>query len=126
MLWIPAAAYCLIASILHPAVTGSPFYILFGYLGGLFFWTLAEYLLHRFVLYFPVKTPGKAEILSNLANKANLWLGSITQRRHIWAAVDAELQALAIDISQCRVVFNYSSLIPIAHEIRADRNITSL
>jgi sterol desaturase/sphingolipid hydroxylase (fatty acid hydroxylase superfamily) len=57
VIWIPVAAYFLVAAFLHPAVTGFPLYILLCYLGGLFFWTLAEYLLHRFVFHFPPKTP---------------------------------------------------------------------
>lgn len=60
MLWIPVAAYFLISAILKPGVAGFPSYIPLCFLGGLFFWTLAEYLLHRFVFHFPAKS-AKAE-----------------------------------------------------------------
>ncbi len=57
VIWVPVAVYFLVSAILNPAVSGFPLYIVFSYLGGLFFWTLAEYLLHRFLFHFPPKTP---------------------------------------------------------------------
>jgi dihydroceramide fatty acyl 2-hydroxylase len=56
VLWVPVAVWFLISPILHPVVVGFPFFIPICYLGGLFFWTLAEYLLHRFVFHFPAKS----------------------------------------------------------------------
>jgi sterol desaturase/sphingolipid hydroxylase (fatty acid hydroxylase superfamily) len=62
IIWLPVALGCLIAAILrHPG--GTPItYIPAGFLSGLFLWTLAEYLLHRFVFHFPPRTPGQERI----------------------------------------------------------------
>jgi sterol desaturase/sphingolipid hydroxylase (fatty acid hydroxylase superfamily) len=39
-----------------------PFYIVFGFLTGLFLWTLAEYTLHRFLFHYQPKTPRQERI----------------------------------------------------------------
>ncbi len=56
ILWVPVAGYFLIASILKAPAGHFPFYIPIGFLAGLFVWTFAEYMLHRFVFHFEPKS----------------------------------------------------------------------
>ncbi len=55
LIWLPVSLYFLITAILKAPAGTFPFYILLGLLLGLFFWTLAEYTLHRFVFHFSAK-----------------------------------------------------------------------
>lgn len=56
ILWLPVAGYFLVKSILLAPSGVFPVYIPVGFLLGLFIWTISEYILHRFVFHFPVKT----------------------------------------------------------------------
>ena len=49
-IWIPVVASCLIYSIFLKTLSFWGIFI--GYVAGLFLWTLAEYLLHRFLFHF--------------------------------------------------------------------------
>ncbi len=54
VIWLPVVGIFLFLSI----TSNTSLSILFaGFVLGLFFWTLAEYSLHRFVFHFPAKTP---------------------------------------------------------------------
>lgn len=63
VIWLPVALYFLISSIVNSSVGVFPFYIPFGFLFGLFLWTLAEYTLHRFVFHFPAKSQKAEKII---------------------------------------------------------------
>lgn len=55
IIWLPVVGFFIYRSvILNP---GSLYILPAGMLLGLFLWTLAEYLLHRFLFHFPAKTP---------------------------------------------------------------------
>lgn len=54
VIWLPVIGLFIYLSIVSKAPIGV---IIGGILLGLFIWTLAEYLLHRFVFHFPAKTP---------------------------------------------------------------------
>lgn len=55
VIWLPVSIYFMVSSILKAPSGIFPYYIPLGFLGGLFFWTLAEYTLHRFLFHMPVK-----------------------------------------------------------------------
>jgi sterol desaturase/sphingolipid hydroxylase (fatty acid hydroxylase superfamily) len=63
IIWIPVFVYFMYTAIRDylaaPVATGGsfPLHIVLGFPLGLLLWTLAEYLLHRFVFHFPPKTP---------------------------------------------------------------------
>jgi sterol desaturase/sphingolipid hydroxylase (fatty acid hydroxylase superfamily) len=64
LIWIPVSAYFMYIAIRDHLAAVSldgggtfPLPIVLGFPLGLFLWTLAEYLLHRFVFHFPPKTP---------------------------------------------------------------------
>jgi len=53
-IYIPVISYLLYRSI---AVYSLPFFYIIGLLtGGIFIWTFAEYMLHRFIFHIPIKT----------------------------------------------------------------------
>lgn len=53
VIWLPVAGYFVYRSIW---IENSPFLLLsIGMLAGLFLWTFAEYILHRFLFHFPAK-----------------------------------------------------------------------
>jgi len=53
VIWLPVVGYFLYRSLM---AEGQPIYFLpLGFFGGLFLWTFAEYLLHRFLFHFPAK-----------------------------------------------------------------------
>ena len=53
VIWLPVVGYFIYQAV---AVEDQPFYFLpTGLLGGLFLWTFAEYILHRFLFHFPAK-----------------------------------------------------------------------
>lgn len=60
ILWVPIVILLLVWSVQTDPRAGFPLYILGVFVGGLFLWTLGEYILHRFVFHYPAKTP-KAE-----------------------------------------------------------------
>jgi len=55
VIWLPVALFFLIWSIAHAPAGAFPVVIPLGFLVGLFLWTLAEYVLHRFLFHMPVK-----------------------------------------------------------------------
>lgn len=52
VIWLPVAVIFLVLAIRNRASFSSPALIAAGVIGGLFLWTLAEYLLHRFLFHF--------------------------------------------------------------------------
>lgn len=56
IIWLPLALFFLVRSIINVAGNAFPIYIPVGLIIGLFLWTLAEYLLHRFIFHFPAKS----------------------------------------------------------------------
>ena len=56
IIWAPVAIFFLVSAIINRPLAVSPLYIPLVFLIGLFFWTLAEYLLHRFVFHFHAKS----------------------------------------------------------------------
>ncbi len=64
IIWLPFVLYMLVGEIVAVRARGGGWgYIPAAFLVGLFFWTLAEYLLHRFVFHFSPRTPGQEKIL---------------------------------------------------------------
>ena len=60
VIWLPVVGFFIYRSIIQ---NGSRIVIIpIGVLAGLFLWTLAEYLLHRFLFHFPAKTPSQERI----------------------------------------------------------------
>jgi sterol desaturase/sphingolipid hydroxylase (fatty acid hydroxylase superfamily) len=55
VIWLPVALFFLVWSIVHAPAGAFPVFIPLGFLVGLFLWTLAEYVLHRFLFHMPVK-----------------------------------------------------------------------
>lgn len=55
IIWLPVALFFLVWSIVKAPAGIFPFYIPVGFILGLILWTLAEYLLHRFLFHMPVK-----------------------------------------------------------------------
>ncbi|HNR02396.1 MAG TPA: sterol desaturase family protein [Anaerolineaceae bacterium] len=55
IIWLPVALFFLILSIIKAPAGAFPAYIPLGFVIGLFLWTLAEYVLHRFLFHMPVK-----------------------------------------------------------------------
>ena len=62
IIWLPVALYFMVSAILQrPA--GAWLHIPAGFVIGLFVWTLAEYLLHRFVFHFQARAPWQERII---------------------------------------------------------------
>jgi putative flippase GtrA len=57
MIWTPVAVYFLVSAIAGRPTNASPVYIPVAFLVGVFAWTCAEYVVHRFVFHFPPRTP---------------------------------------------------------------------
>ncbi len=55
VIWLPVALFFLVWSIVNAPAGVLPVHIPIGFLVGLILWTLAEYLLHRFLFHMPVK-----------------------------------------------------------------------
>ncbi len=62
MIWTPVAVYFLVSAIAGRPTNASPLYIPVAFLVGLFVWTLAEYVVHRFVFHFPPRTPWQERV----------------------------------------------------------------
>ncbi len=56
-IWGPVSLFFLVRAIVLRAANASPVYILVAFLIGVFLWTLAEYLLHRFLFHLTPHTP---------------------------------------------------------------------
>jgi sterol desaturase/sphingolipid hydroxylase (fatty acid hydroxylase superfamily) len=52
VIWAPVALYFMARAIIRRDLFASPVHIVLAFLLGLFIWTLAEYVLHRFVFHF--------------------------------------------------------------------------
>lgn len=64
VIWAPFALYMLMREILAGMARGSSlWYVLAAFLIGLFFWTLTEYILHRFVFHFVPRNPAQEKII---------------------------------------------------------------
>jgi sterol desaturase/sphingolipid hydroxylase (fatty acid hydroxylase superfamily) len=63
IIWLPVAVFFLVREALNRPANSSPLYIVLGFLLGLFLWTLAEYLLHRFVFHFRARSPAQERII---------------------------------------------------------------
>lgn len=63
VVWVPVVAYCLYRAVTNPAlgIVG----LVAAYLGGLLFWTLLEYTLHRWVFHFT--PPESSELLQDIS-----------------------------------------------------------
>jgi sterol desaturase/sphingolipid hydroxylase (fatty acid hydroxylase superfamily) len=54
VLYLPVVAYFLYRAIVNPALSGTGIFLLF--LGGMFAWSLTEYLFHRYVFHYETKS----------------------------------------------------------------------
>ncbi len=59
-IWLPVVAYFIYRSVFINPV--GPLTLFLGMVAGLFLWSLAEYVLHRFLFHFPAKTPWQERI----------------------------------------------------------------
>jgi sterol desaturase/sphingolipid hydroxylase (fatty acid hydroxylase superfamily) len=62
ILWLPVAVFFFVRGIVSLPENIGIAIIPLGFFIGLFFWTLAEYLLHRFVFHYKPKTPTQEKI----------------------------------------------------------------
>lgn len=62
IIWLPVAIYAMIRGILDWPSASKTVGIIITFLIGLFLWTLAEYLLHRFLFHYHPKTPTQERI----------------------------------------------------------------
>jgi len=62
ILWLPVAVFFFVRGVLIKPQLLSAFFLPFGFLLGLFLWSLAEYLLHRFLFHYKPKTPQQEKI----------------------------------------------------------------
>ena len=60
--WVPIVAVLIVYAIMTASTAAFPWYIPLGILIGLFLWTLAEYLLHRFLFHHHPTTPRQERI----------------------------------------------------------------
>ena len=63
IIWLPVVITLLLTAIANPVAGASPVYIPVGFGLGLFVWTFAEYMLHRFVFHFPARAPWQERII---------------------------------------------------------------
>ena len=63
VIWLPVAVFLLVRSVLSFGREGFPIYIPAGFLVGMVTWTLAEYLLLRFVFHFRPRRPRQERII---------------------------------------------------------------
>ncbi len=56
VIWLPVSVFFLAAGILNPTQNIGISLMIVGFLGGLFLWTFAEYMLHRFLFHYEAKT----------------------------------------------------------------------
>lgn len=62
VIWVPVIVYFFVRSLSGRPAGVSWLYVPVGLLLGLFLWTLAEYVVHRFVFHFPPHTPRQERI----------------------------------------------------------------
>jgi Sterol desaturase len=63
IIWLPIAIYFLATAISINPYNSFPFYIVASFIIGLLFWTLTEYLLHRFVFHYRPHTPFQERVV---------------------------------------------------------------
>ena len=63
VIWLPVVIILLLTAMAQPVAGASPVYIPVGFGLGLFIWTFAEYMLHRFVFHFPARAPWQERII---------------------------------------------------------------
>jgi len=63
VVWLPVAIYFLGVAAVNAPARGFPIRLPLGVLAGLFLWTLAEYLGHRFVFHFQPRAPWQDRLL---------------------------------------------------------------
>jgi dihydroceramide fatty acyl 2-hydroxylase len=63
IIWAPVVIYFLVSAIAGRASGAWPLYIPVGLVSGLFLWTLAEYMLHRFVFHFRGRAPWQERVI---------------------------------------------------------------
>jgi len=61
-IWLPVVGYFLAQAVILRSSAGGWLHIPLGFAVGLFVWTLAEYVLHRFVFHFHPRTPRQERI----------------------------------------------------------------
>jgi len=57
IVWVPVAGAFLVRGISLAGAAGHPYSVVPGFVAGLILWTIAEYLLHRFIFHFTPRTP---------------------------------------------------------------------
>ena len=57
VVWVPAAAAFLVRGIFLAGTSGHHWSVVPGFAAGVLLWTIAEYLLHRFIFHFTPRTP---------------------------------------------------------------------
>lgn len=62
IIWLPVVIYFFIRGILLRPASAGWWYLPLAFIMGLFFWTLAEYLLHRFLFHYHAKTPAQERV----------------------------------------------------------------
>jgi sterol desaturase/sphingolipid hydroxylase (fatty acid hydroxylase superfamily) len=107
VIWLPVIGYFLFLSFTSSA---SIVIVIIGILLGLFLWTLAEYLLHRFVFHFPAKTPWQKR-LSFLFHGIHHEQPRIKTRLVMPPAVSIPLAALFLGLFY--LIFNVIANIPL-------------
>jgi dihydroceramide fatty acyl 2-hydroxylase len=63
VVWVPVAVYLLVVAAVNAPTRGFPIHLPLGFLVGLFVWTLAEYMGHRFVFHFQPRAPWQDRLL---------------------------------------------------------------
>ena len=63
MIWLPVVVYFVLIAFVHRAMGASPVFIPVGFVLGLFTWTFAEYMLHRFVFHYQPRAPWQERIV---------------------------------------------------------------
>jgi sterol desaturase/sphingolipid hydroxylase (fatty acid hydroxylase superfamily) len=63
IIWLPVVVFFLVREVLNRPANISALYIPLWFFVGLFLWTLAEYLLHRFVFHFAARNPAQERII---------------------------------------------------------------
>ncbi|MHC1781718.1 MAG: sterol desaturase family protein [Anaerolineaceae bacterium] len=93
VIWSPVVLYFLYQTAKDWSRFSNPFFILLAFLGGLIFWTFAEYMLHRFLFHLPPSSP-TAERISFLFHGIHHAQPAIKTRLVMPPAVSIPMAAL--------------------------------
>jgi sterol desaturase/sphingolipid hydroxylase (fatty acid hydroxylase superfamily) len=63
VIWLPVVIYFILTAVANSVAGAFPVYIPAGFVVGLFAWTFAEYMLHRFVFHFRARAPWQERIV---------------------------------------------------------------